>query len=83
MFIAATGARHSLDFYWAVNGVPGWNPEQAAGAGTTYAAPSMTTGSGIVIIAAEGASHRLQFYWQGLGAATWNPEQVAPPGSVG
>ena len=29
--IAVQGPNHSLRFYWATNGVPGWNPEQVAG----------------------------------------------------
>jgi hypothetical protein len=32
--VAVQGPNHSLSFYWATNGVPGWNPEKIAGTGT-------------------------------------------------
>src|SRR4029077_6126828 len=49
--IAVQGPNHSLHFYWAINGTPGWNPEKITGAGTTYSAPSMTPSGNKVDIA--------------------------------
>jgi len=40
---AVRGPGHSLSFYWAANGVPGWNPEKATGASAIHSAPPMTT----------------------------------------
>ena len=88
LFIAAAGPGQNLRFYWQVLGGAAWNPEQAAGAGTTYSAPSLTTNSAsaavsaAAIVSAAGPGGSLDFYWQLFGATTWNPEQVAPPGSV-
>src|SRR6516225_904426 len=51
--IAVQGPNHSLHFYWAINGVAGWNPEKVAGAGTTFSAPAMTNNGDTVDIAVE------------------------------
>jgi hypothetical protein len=50
--------------------------------GTTYSAPSLTTGGNFMIIAAEGPSHSLKFYSSADSGATWNPEQAASTGTT-
>jgi hypothetical protein len=74
--IAAEGASHTLGFYWAVNGSSTWNPEQVAGTGTTYSAPSMTNDGSDVNITARGTGQSPWFYWAVNGSSTWHGEQV-------
>src|SRR5450755_705833 len=80
--IAAEGPRNTLDFYWAVNGNPTWNPEQVAGPGSTYSPPSITKNANGPIIAVEGPGNSLDFYWAVNGNPTWHFEQVAGPGTT-
>ena len=80
--IAVQGPSHSLHFYWAVNGVPGWNPEKIAGAGTTFAAPAMTNNGDTVDIAVEGPNNSLVLYWATDGVPGWHHKRVAGVGTT-
>jgi hypothetical protein len=75
--IAAEGAANSLDFYWAVNGSPTWNPEVVAGTDTTGSAPAMTAqGGGVQIVALTAAGYGSTFYWAANGTATWHADAM-------
>jgi hypothetical protein len=87
--IAAEGPGNSLSFYYSSNGIgTPWILKQAAGASTTYSAPSMTqvgdSGLGPFLgIAAEGPTQSLRFYGQMIGLTiTWNLQNVAGPGTT-
>ncbi len=82
VIIAARGSDESLRFYRNTDGTSTWHHVQAAGSGTTFSAPSMTTDGNSVIISARGADQSLQFYRAANSTSTWHHEQVAPPGSV-
>jgi len=81
--IAAQGPGGSLEFYWQPIGSGQWNPEQPAGPGTTYSAPSVAHVGNNSVIAATRDDGSLWFYWQPIGSEQWNPEQVAGTGTTG
>jgi hypothetical protein len=80
--IAAEGPSNSLDSYNQIVGAPAWNPLAAAGTGTTYSAPSLTTHPNSTWLnsaqmAAEGAGNSLDFYQQTAIPSPWASQQAA------
>jgi hypothetical protein len=76
--IAAEGPGQSLEFYWQATGTVPWHPEQVAGPGTTFSAPSVALVGESSVISAEGPNLAVEFYWQAIGAVPWHAEQVSP-----
>jgi hypothetical protein len=84
VIISAEGPSNSLDFYWAVNGSPTWNPEIVAGSGTTKSAPVIAASDNWVTIAAvNGIGLGLVSYMAQDGTATWNVTGNGPLGTLG
>ena len=76
--IATEGPSDSLDFYWAVNGSPTWNPEVVAGAGSIGSAPAIVAqDGGVNIVARRYNTLGLVFYWAFNGSGTWTPSDLA------
>ena len=63
-------------------GTSHWNPEQVAGANTTFTAPSLAKIGNASAIAAQGPNNSLMFYWQKIDTTQWNSEQVAGRGTT-
>ena len=57
-------------------------PEQVAGAGTTYSAPSVAESNNTNAIAVEGPDHSLDYYWQTYNTTQWNKEVIASSGAA-
>ena len=70
--IAVEGPHHSLLFLWQAYGSSQWNPEQVAGAVTTYSGPSVAESNNTNAIAVEGPDHSLDYYWQTYNTTQWN-----------
>jgi hypothetical protein len=90
-FIAAEGARHTLQFYRLTAGR--WHRTQIGGDGSAYGAPSLAQGQGrcsgaqghrhcsgprLPAVAVQGADHRLWYYW--LTTAGWHRHEVLAGG---
>jgi hypothetical protein len=79
VIIAAQGPNNSLMIYSAVNGSPTWHAETVAGAGTTFAAPSVATEEQHIEIAAVGPGNSLDSYYEDSSFDPWTAEVVEPP----
>jgi hypothetical protein len=66
--------------YWQPIGSQGWNPEQVAGLGPAFSAPSVAQVGDSTVIAAQGLGDSLALYWQPIGSQQWNPEEVTGSG---
>ena len=81
--VAYEGAAHALWFSWQTYGTSQWHPEEVAGPGTTYSAPSVGESSATSVsnnanaIAVEGPDNSLDYYWQMFDNVQWNKEVVA------
>jgi hypothetical protein len=90
-FIAAEGARHTLQFYWLTAGR--WHRTQIGGDRSAYGAPSLAQGQGrcngapshrrcsgprLPAVAVQGAGHSLWYYW--LTTAGWHRHEVLAAG---